>query len=147
MNSIRLRILVLVVLGLALVGAASAQIELKLGHYNAESHPMHTAAVAFADNVAARTGGAVKVTIFPNSKLGSSQEMLEQATLGALDIVIPTDSAVAKYSTKFNLVGAPFAFKDYAATDRFYAGDFLTWVNPDIEQAGLKNLARGEFGF
>jgi TRAP-type transport system periplasmic protein len=126
---------------------AADPIELKFGHYNNETHPMHLAAVAFADGVAARTNGAVKVTIFSNSKLGSSQEMVEQTTLGALDLVVPTDSAIAKYANKFNLVGAPFAFKDYAATDRFYAGDFLKWVNPDLEKAGLKYLARWEFGF
>ena len=64
--------------------------------------------------------------------------MLEQTILGALDLVIPTEPAIAKYANKFNLVGAPFAFKDYAATDRFFAGDFLKWVTPDLEKAGLQ---------
>jgi tripartite ATP-independent transporter DctP family solute receptor len=140
-------------LGISLVMASiaafvfAAPIELKFGHYLVESHPAHIAAVAFADAVSARTGGQIKVTIFPNSKLGSTQEMLEQTTLGALDLVIPTEPAIAKYAIKFNLVGAPFAFKDYAATDRFFGGDFLKWVNPDIEKVGLKYLARWEYGF
>jgi TRAP-type transport system periplasmic protein len=125
----------------------AAPIELKFGHYLVESHPAHIAAQAFADAVAARTGGQIKVTIFPNSTLGSTQEMLEQTTLGALDFVIPTEPAIAKYAIKFNLVGAPFAFKDYAATDRFFLGDFLKWVTPDLEKAGLKYIARWEYGF
>ena len=129
------------------VFAADKVIELKFGHYLVESHPAHVAAQAFADAVAARTGGQIKVTIFPNSTLGSTQEMLEQTTLGALDLVIPTEPAIAKYANKFNLVGAPFAFKDYAATDRFFSGDFLKWVIPDLEKAGLKYLARWEYGF
>ena len=128
-------------------GASAGPTELKFGHYLVETHPAHVAALAFADAVAARTGGAVKVTIFPNSKLGSSQEMVEQATLGALDLVIPTEPAIAKYVKKFNMVGAPFAFKDYAATDKFFAGDFIKWVTPEIENAGLKYLARWEYGF
>jgi tripartite ATP-independent transporter DctP family solute receptor len=45
------------------------------------------------------------------------------------------------------MVGAPFAFKDYAATDNFFAGAFLSWVNKDIESVGLKYLARWEYGF
>jgi len=124
-----------------------ATVELKFGHYLVETHPAHVAAQAFADAVASRTGGKVKITIFPNSKLGSTQEMLEQTLLGALDLVIPTEPAIAKYANKFNLVGAPFAFKDYAATDRFFSGDFLKWVTPDLEKAGLKYLARWEYGF
>ena len=132
---------------LLLSGAAAGATELKFGHYLVENHPAHAAAVAFADAVAARTGGAVKVTIFPNSKLGSTQEMVEQTTLGALDLVIPTEPAIAKYVPKFNMVGAPFAFKDYAATDKFFAGEFIKWVTPEIEAAGLKYLARWEYGF
>jgi tripartite ATP-independent transporter DctP family solute receptor len=103
--------------------------------------------VAFANGVAARTHGQVKITIFANSKLGSTQEMVEQTTMGALDLVIPTEPAIAKYVKKFNMVGAPFAFKDYAATDRFFAGDFIKWTTPDLEKAGLKYLARWEYGF
>ena len=128
-------------------GAGAGTTELKFGHYLVENHPAHVAAVAFADAVAARTGGAVKITIFPNSKLGSTQEMVEQTTLGALDLVIPTEPAIAKYVKKFNMVGAPFAFKDYAATDRFFAGDFIKWTTPELESAGLKYLARWEYGF
>jgi TRAP-type transport system periplasmic protein len=125
----------------------AADIELKFGHYNPENHPMHTAAVAFADAVAARTSGQIKITIYPNAKLGNSQELVEQTTLGVLDFIVPTDSAISKYAKKFDLVGAPFSFKDYAATDRFYAGDFLKWVTPDLEKVNLKYLARWEFGF
>ncbi len=65
-------------------GVTAGAVELKFGHYLVENHPAHAAAVAFANAVAARTGGAVKITIFPNSKLGSTQEMVEQTTLGVL---------------------------------------------------------------
>ncbi len=143
----RIMFLFLMVAVASFAFAADKVIELKFGHYSVESHPAHLAAVMLADNVAARTGGAVKITIFPNSKLGSSQEMLEQTVLGALDLVIPTEPALAKYSAKFNLVGAPFAFKDYAATDRFFAGPFLAWVVPDLDKAGLQYIARWEWGF
>jgi tripartite ATP-independent transporter DctP family solute receptor len=143
----RLALFALMLAACSFVFSAGNVIELKFGHYLVESHPAHVAAQAFADAVAARTNGQIKVTIFPNSKLGSTQEMLEQVTLGALDLVIPTEPAIAKYANKFNLVTAPFAFKDYAATDKFFAGDFLKWVNPDLEKAGLKYIARWEYGF
>lgn len=129
------------------VFAADKAIELKFGHYLVETHPAHVAALEFANAVSKRTNGAVTVTIFPNSKLGSSQEMVEQTTFGALDLVIPTEPAIAKYANKFNMVGAPFAFKNYEATDKFFAGGFQNWVTPDLEKAGLKYIARWEYGF
>ena len=143
----KLALLVLMAVAGSFLFAAGDVVELKFGHYLVETHPANIAAQAFADAVAARTNGQIKITIFPNSALGSTQEMLEQTTLGALDLVIPTEPAIAKYANKFNLVTAPFAFKDYAATDKFFAGGFLKWANPDLEKAGLKYIARWEYGF
>lgn len=140
-------ILAIVLSVFAAMQVSAAPVELKLGHYSVETHPMQLAAVQFADAVAARTNGAVKVVIFPNSKLGNSQEILEQVTLGAVDLAIPTEPALAKYVKKFNLVTGPFAFKDYAATDKFFETGFLAWVIPDLEKAGFKYLARWEYGF
>lgn len=137
---------VLVMLAVAAFTFA-APVELKFGHYLVETHAAHIAAVAFADAVAARTNGGLKITIFPNSKLGSTQEMLEQTVLGALDFVIPTEPAIAKYVPTFNLVGAPFAFKDYSGVDKFFATGFLDWLKPDLRRAGLQYIARWEYGF
>ncbi|WP_455160128.1 DctP family TRAP transporter solute-binding subunit [Treponema lecithinolyticum] len=128
-------------------GESEKRFEIKFAHYLAESHPAHQAAAAFAKAVAERTGGSVTVVMYPNSMLGNSQELVEQTTAGALDLVIPTDPAIAKYVKKFNMVGAPFAFKDYNAADAFFAGKFLEWVKPDLENVGLKYLARWEYGF
>ena len=129
-------------------GAEEKAVELKLGHYSAETHAMNLAAVMFADNVSKATNGKVKITIFPNSKLGSSQEMLEQCVLGAIDFVLPTEPALAKYVPKVNLITGPFAFKNYAAVDKFFAGDwFPGWIKTDMDKAGLQYIARWEYGF
>ncbi len=142
------RFMILILMAALVTAAFAAPIELKFGHYAAESHPAHAAALMLAENVEKATNGAVKITIFPNSKLGNSQEMVEQTCLGALDLVIPTEPALAKFTTpKFNLVAGPFAFKDYATVDKFFSGGFLKWVNPDLEKAGLKYIARWEWGF
>ena len=143
--------LALVMLMIVISTSAFAQdkaVVLKLGHYSAETHAMHLASVMLAENVAKRSNGTVKIDIFPNSKLGSSQEMVEQTILGAIDFVLPTEPALAKWSPKVNLVTGPFAFKDYAAVDKFFAGDdFVNWIKPDLDKAGLQYIARWEYGF
>ena len=121
--------------------------ELKFGHYSVESHAAHKAALMFAEGVEKRTNGAVTIKIYPNSKLGNSQEMMEQVRRGALDLVIPTEPALAKYVPKFNLITGPFAFKDYAQTDKFFNADFQKWVKKDLEKVGFTYLAKWEWGF
>ncbi len=143
--------LALVMLMIVVSTSAFAQdktVVLKLGHYSAETHAMHLASVMLAENVAKRSNGTVKIDIFPNSKLGSSQEMVEQTILGAIDFVLPTEPALAKWSPKVNLITGPFAFKNYASVDKFFAGeDFVNWIKPDLDKAGLQYIARWEYGF
>jgi tripartite ATP-independent transporter DctP family solute receptor len=141
-----LTVLLLIAL-VALMLPAQSKVNLKFGHYSTTDHPAHLAAVMFAGNVAKRTNGQVSITIYPNSKLGSSQEMLEQILIGALDFAIPTEPALGKYVPKLNFVGGPFAFKDYAAVEKFFTPDFLKWITPDLEKAGFKYIARWEWGF
>jgi hypothetical protein len=57
---------------------AIAETKLKFGHYNAESHPVHKAALQFKQNVEKRSNGQLKIEIYPNNTLGSPPEILEQ---------------------------------------------------------------------
>jgi TRAP-type transport system periplasmic protein len=60
---------------------ASKPIEMKLGHFAADSYPGNLASKMFAEAVEKRTNGAIKVTIYPNNALGAPPEVLEQNIL------------------------------------------------------------------
>ena len=122
-------------------------IEMKLGHFAADSHPGNLAAKMFADGVEKRTNGKIKVTIYPNNALGSPPEVLEQNILGAVDMSLPTQGQLGKYSKKFNCVMLPFMFANYAHADKVLDGKFIEWAVPDLEKAGLVFLSNWEWGF
>ncbi len=140
-------LLVLVVL-VAAVSLAQAQvIQMKLGHFAADSHPGNIASKMFADAVEKRTDGKIKITIYPNNALGSPPEVLEQNILGAVDMSLPTQGQLGKYSKKFNCVMLPFAFNNYEQADKVLDGKFIPWAVPDLDQAGLVFLSNWEWGF
>lgn len=122
-------------------------IEMKLGHYAAEDHPGNIAAEKFAEAVETRTKGSIKVTVFPDNQLGSPPEMLEQNIVGAIDMSLPTQGALDKYSKKFSTVMIPFAFKDYDHAYKVLDGPFKEWVEEDLEKQGLIFLSNWEYGF
>ena len=65
---------------LAALGAATAQERtFKLGIQNPKGHPLELGATRFAELVAARSGGKIKVNVFPGGTLGG-----DQATVSAL---------------------------------------------------------------
>jgi tripartite ATP-independent transporter DctP family solute receptor len=72
---------------------------------------------------------------------------LEQNILGAVDMSLPTQGQLGKYSKKFNCVMLPFVFNDYAQADKVLDGPFLKWAAPDLDKAGLVFLSNWEWGF
>jgi tripartite ATP-independent transporter DctP family solute receptor len=125
----------------------AAAIEMKLGHFAADSHPGNLASKMFAEAVEKRTNGSIKVIIYPNNALGSPPEVLEQNILGAVDMSLPTQGQLGKYSKKFNCVMLPFMYDSYEHADKVLDGKFLPWAVPDLDKAGLVFLSNWEWGF
>lgn len=122
-------------------------IQMKLGHFAADAHPGNVASKMFAEAVEKRTNGAVKIVIYPNNALGSPPEVLEQNILGAVDMSLPTQGQLGKYSKKFNCVMLPFIYNNYEQADKVLDGKFITWAAPDLDKAGLVFLSNWEWGF
>jgi TRAP-type C4-dicarboxylate transport system substrate-binding protein len=96
-------LITLLLLGLLVPSAYGAEakpgvIEMKLGHFAADTHPGNLASKMFAEAVERRTHGQIKITIYPNNALGSPPEVLEQNILGAVDMSLPTQGQLGKYS-------------------------------------------------
>jgi TRAP-type transport system periplasmic protein len=142
------KILTALFVSIVVVSFAQAQsIQMKLGHFAAESHPGNIASKMFADAVEKRTDGKVKISIYPNNALGSPPEVLEQNILGAVDMSLPTQGQLGKYSKKFNCVMLPFMYENYAQADKVLDGPFIGWAAPDLDKAGLVFLSNWEWGF
>ncbi|WP_417837662.1 TRAP transporter substrate-binding protein, partial [Thalassospira tepidiphila] len=135
------------VLTASLTAAHAQEVTLRLAHFAAESHPGHAASVQFAENVAARTGGEVKIELYPANQLGSPPEQLEQTILGAIDMNLPTHGGLDKYDRAFGTAMTPFAFSSYQHAHTVLDGEFTDWVSPKLEEQGLVMLSHWEYGF
>ena len=62
-----------------------------------------------------RTGGRVKINVFPNSQLGGILEMFAQVKTGDLDVVYGGINTLAfiKGGDAFEITAIPFLFRDY----------------------------------
>ncbi len=138
----------LLIVAVMSIGAVSeAKTVLKLGHYANAEHAGNKAAQMFAEGVAQRTNGEITVEIYPNNELGNPPEVLEQNVLGVIDMSLPTQGQLAKYSKKFGCVMLPFAFDGYDQAYKVLDGPFIEWAQPDLEAAGLVFLSNWEWGF
>jgi TRAP-type transport system periplasmic protein len=128
-------------------GGAHAQTVLRLAHYLPESHPMAIASRHFAEQVAKRSNGALKVDIFANQTLGNPDEIMQQTQRGAIDMALPTEGQLGKFEKAFAAVMLPFLFDDAAHARRALDGPMHEWLAPIARHSGFELLGTWEYGF
>ena len=71
---------------LVLPSLASAQeVTLKMGHAAASTHVFHTGLEIFAQKVAEKTDGNVKIEVYGDRQLGDDKQLLEGIQIGLID--------------------------------------------------------------
>jgi len=92
---------------------AQKTLELSLGHVVSTDSQYHVAAEAFANEVHARSGGAMKVNIFPLAQLGGELKMIQGTRTGTQDLVITAGAPLENTAREFAVLSFPYLFKDY----------------------------------
>ena len=89
-------------------------IELKLAHIYSTNSNEDKYFNEFKNRVEAETDGAVTVSIFPNSQLGSEAETMQQVVLGTIDIAFGEGSSWANAVNKpeLGVFGLPYLCSD-----------------------------------
>ena len=97
---------------LALSGSALAadQVVLKLAHITAPGGMLDKKAQKFAELVAAKTGGKVKVEIYPAQQLGNIKEILQGLSMGTIDMAQEAESFMDTFDKDYAIFSTPFMF-------------------------------------
>src|SRR4249920_3911616 len=105
-----------VAVALALGAPAQAQTVIKFSHVVAPDTPKGKGALRFKELAEQRTGGKVKVEVYPNSQLYKDKEEMEALQLGSVHMLAPSLSKFGPLGVKeFEVFDLPFLFKDHAA--------------------------------
>src|SRR4030042_1216692 len=107
------KVIVLLLL-VAVVFAAGAQVryDWKLASVLPDTHPVHRALVYFANKMAERTGGQVRVTLFPAGQLGGEKDYIEAVKLGSLQFAKVSAGPMGQYSPTLQVGSLPFIWRD-----------------------------------
>lgn len=93
--------------------AAEPKVTLRLSHSLAPTHPYHLGSVRFAELVAEKTNGEVKIDIFHSAQLGDERANIEDLQLGTLDIAVSSTGPLGNFVSDYLILDLPFLFKDY----------------------------------
>ncbi len=92
--------------------AAEPEVVLKLGHGLAETVVLHQAMLSYAEKVAERSNGRIRVDVYANAQLGNERDMVEGMQLGTVDIVYSATSIMANFVPACSIFDAPFLYRD-----------------------------------
>ena len=84
----------------------------KLGHVLDISHPVHHAMVYMAEKVAEKSGGRMRIDIYPSRQLGSERELLELLQIGSLGNAKTTTMVLEGFSPSYEVFTMPYLFRD-----------------------------------
>jgi tripartite ATP-independent transporter DctP family solute receptor len=133
---------------LAFAAAAPAQTRtLKFANQNAKGHPIVMGMEKFAELVEQRSGGRLKVQVFPGGALGSDQANLSAIQGGSLEMASMNSGIFASIVKDFEVYDFPFLFGNPKEADAVIDGPFGTALHKKLEDKGLVGLAYYELGF
>ena len=129
------------------LAAEFSAMTIRMGHTAQTAHAHHEAAQLFAKNVAERTGGKVKVEVYPAGELGDQPALAEQITMSALDMAVVSLGNLAMYYKPLNAMTAPFLFADYDHAHRTIDNFVMGWMNRGLAQNDAVGLSMFDYGF
>lgn len=134
---------------LVLAVPAAAQVQqktYKIGYILPVNSQLGAAATAFADDVAKRTGGKVKIEQYPNSALGGEVDMLSGLQLGTVDVAVVTGAPLPNVVPEVGVFSVPFIFRNVAHAHAVLDGPLGQSYLEKFKDKGMIALAWGENG-
>lgn len=120
---------------------------IKFGHLNNTDHPVSMGVHKFAELLAKKSGGKLKVQEYPASQLGN--ELQQQAALqgGVQEMSAPATTSLAGIVKEFGLIDFPFTFSNYAQADAALDGPLGQALIAKLPEKGLVALGYWDLGF
>lgn len=87
---------------------------IKLAHGLDQQHSVHKGMVFLGQRLAEKSGGTLKVEVYPSGQLGSERECLELVQLGGLAMTKVSASVLEGFAPEFKVFGLPYLFRDEA---------------------------------
>lgn len=124
------------------VSAADAEVVLQIGFENSMSEPIGQALEKWQSLVDEKGDGSLKIELYPDSQLGSKNELIDGMTLGEPYITLADGAFYADYGVAdFGIVFGPFLFDNWDQCWTLIESDWYADMCSQLEGKGLKLVA------
>lgn len=128
---------------ICLMGGVSpswGQVVLRAGHNQVPEYPHGRIILYFADKVAERSKGSLKIQVFHQETLGSERVLFEGMRLGTVDMAKVTTSVTSNTVPEFGIFDLPYLFRDLDHLLQVLNGPLGKQLLAKVESVGVKGL-------
>ena len=119
---------------------------IKLGHGLDPSHPVHQAMEFMARRLAERSGGRLRMDVYPSEQLGSERECLELLQIGSLSMTKVSCSVLEGFVPAMSVLSLPYIFRDEGHRTRVLEGEIGRRLLLEGENVWLRGLCYYDAG-
>ncbi len=127
-------------------GVQSDVTVVKLGHGLDTNHPVHHAMVFMQERLAEKSGGAMRIDVYPSQQLGTERQLLELLQLGSLGMTKVAAAVLEGFAPSYKVLSLPYLFRDEAHRFKVLEGDIGKELLLDGEQFWLRGLTYYDAG-
>jgi tripartite ATP-independent transporter DctP family solute receptor len=129
----------------AILRAQTATI--RWGSVLAPTHPGAIMMDRVAKQVKDTTGGSVEIQTFPGGQLGSSRDVIESTSSGAIQMVDEGAAQFGQFVSQFSILEAPYIWKDAAHVQRTTASPLMDDLNKLlVEKRSMRVIGATYYG-
>ena len=112
-----------------------------------EDHPQGMAVKRFAEIVADKTQGRIRIELFAGGKLGNDQSMTDALAAGKLEMTAPDTSSLVRFTKGFGVINFPFLLGSEVDADNLLDSSFGKELLATLPAHKLVGLGYWENGF
>ena len=127
--------------------AAAQERTIKFTTQNPKGHPLVMGMEKFAEIVQAKSGGKIKVNLFPGGVLGGDAPVVSALQGGTIEMASMNSGILASQVKDFAVFDYPFIFANGKEADAVVDGPFGKKMHAKLESKGLVGLTYWELGF
>lgn len=139
-------VVLIAALVLSTLQIATAQRTLRLPHCCAEGSHFDVGAQRFAELLAEKTNGQLRVEVYPGGQLGQETEVIQNVQNGIIEVTMIGHDPLAQFAPVTTLLSQPYLFRDHEHAFKVLAGPVGDEIESTLRQRQLRVLAWGNNG-
>ncbi len=128
--------------------AAAEQYTLNIGHVLDPQHPVQVGALRFVQVAAEKSGGRIKINVYPSSQLGSDREGWQNTQSGVIHGIIDSTTKGVNFVPEFAALDLPYLVKNAGDAYRLLDGPVVRQeMDEKAAKAGFRVIHHWEVTF